>query len=201
MNITYIAIHANRSGTHSPSDTQAFSARSSQEFALQRYALPNLARRVFGSAITKPYIRALMLLSRLRPALPRCPGNAPASAHQPNPPPRPTPPVFTPPGFAPPGQLKTSRWMWFARILPTLIAPNAATCRAELQQLLSEPAMQAVFAQAPALRRHLHPLCRALGVTLPGDPAPPPDPEPAPVRRRASVPGESFIHGRDPTPE
>ena len=155
-------------------------------------ALPVWLNALFDATITKPYIRGLKLLSKLRQGLyglPRKRTSKRAST--------PKPPIFVPPD-----RPKTSRWMWLARILPTVMAPAAATYRAELQQLLSEPAMATVFAQAPALRRHLRPLCRALGVTLPNDPAPPPDPEPAPVTPpRRPVPGESFIHGRDPTPE
>ena len=159
-------------------------------------ALPVWLNALFDATITKPYIRGLKLLSKLRQGLYRLPRKRTSK--------RTTKRATTPkpPVFIPPDRPKTSRWMWLARILPTVMAPAAATYRAELQQLLSEPAMAMVFAQAPALRRHLRPLCRALGVTLPNDPTPPPDPEPAPVTPpRRPVPGESFIHGRDPTPE
>ena len=162
------------------------------EFAKHALVLPVWLNALFGAAITKPYIRALKLLSKLKAGIYRLPRKRTSKRAS-----TPKPPVFIPPD-----RPKTSRWMWLARILPTVIAPATATYRAELQQLLSEPAMAAVFVQAPALRRHLRPLCRALGVTLPGDPKPPPDPEPAPVTpRRRPQPGESFIHGRDPTPE
>ena len=159
-------------------------------------ALPVWLNALFDATITKPYIRGLKLLSKLRQGLYRLPRKRTSK--------RTTKRATTPkpPVFIPPDRPKTSRWMWLARILPTVMAPAAATYRAELQQLLSEPAMATVFAQAPALRRHLRPLCRALGVTLPNDPTPPPDPEPAPVTPpRRPQPGESFIHGRDPTPE
>ena len=159
-------------------------------------ALPAWLDALFGTAITRPYIRALKLLSKLKAGIYRLPRKR-TSKRTSKRASTPKPPVFIPPD-----RPKTSRWMWLARILPTVMAPAAATYRAELQQLLSEPAMATVFAQAPALRRHLRPLCRALGVTLPNDPPPPPDLEPAPVTPpRRPVPGESFIHGRDPTPE
>ena len=139
-------------------------------------ALPVWLNALFDATITKPYIRGLKLLSKLRQGLYGLPRKRTSK--------RTTKRATTPkpPVFIPPDRPKTSRWMWLARILPTVMAPAAATYRAELQQLLSEPAMAMVFAQAPALRRHLRPLCRALGVTLPNDPTPPPDPEPEPVR-------------------
>ena len=166
------------------------------EFAKHALVLPVWLNALFGAAITKPYIRALKLLSKLKAGIYRLPRKRTSKRTSK----RATTPK--PPIFVPPDRPKTSRWMWLARILPTVIAPAAATYRVELQQLLSEPAIAAVFAQAPALRRHLRPLCRALGVTLPNDPPPPPDPEPAPVTPpRRPHPGESFIHGRDPTPE
>jgi hypothetical protein len=67
--------------------------------------------------------------------------------------------------------------------------------------LLSEPGIAKLFAQAPALRRHLHPFCRALGVTLPGDPTPPPDPEPAPVPPDPPPKLGIVVHGRENDPE
>jgi hypothetical protein len=88
--------------------------------------------------------------------------------------------------------------------LPSPICEAARACGAELQQLLSEPATAEIFAAAPALRTHLRPLCRALGVTLPAEPAPPdahgPEPEPPPaVIRPLPEPGWT-IHGRELTP-
>ena len=174
---------------------------------LQRHVLPNWLAAEFDKLYKRTYLKALVLFSRLLAGtyvLPR--KRTTPRAPQPAKPPVFTPPVvtrpvFTPPGFAPPDQLKTTGWMWFARLLPTPITPYAATCRAELQQLLSEPGMQALFAQAPALRRHLHPFCRALGVTLPGDPAPPPDPAPAPVPPDPKLRLGAFVHGRENDPE
>jgi hypothetical protein len=81
----------------------------------------------------------------------------------------------------------------------------ARACAEELQQFLSEPAMVAVFETAPALRTHLRPLCRALGVTLPGEPKPPPEevgpePPPPPAVPRPMPEIGMVIHGRKPEP-
>jgi hypothetical protein len=119
---------------------------------------------LFGKLIRISHLRVLALVSRLlagtyrRPRQRTTPGTTPRT-----PPTKPRTP--TPPD----------------EILPAPVAPAAATFRADLQHVLSEPAMAELFAAAPALRTHLRPLCRAFGVTLPGDPAPPPDPEPFPA--------------------
>ena len=158
--------------------------------AAHNHALPQFVSPLFDKLITKPHIRALNLLCKLMAGVYRLPRKRTTKRAY-----VPKPPVFTPPD-----QPKTTGWMGLARILPTPMAPAVAACRAELQQFLSEPAMATLFEQAPALRRHLHPFCRALGVTLPGDPMPPPDPEPAPVPPPPPPEIGEFVHGRDPTP-
>ena len=95
-------------------------------------------------------------------------------------------------------------WKWLTRALPSPICEAARAYGAELQQFLSEPAMVDLFAAAPALRTHLRPFCRALGVTLPAEAAPPdahgPEPEPPPaIPLPIPVPGWT-IQGREITP-
>ena len=161
-------------------------------------ALPVWLNALFDATITKPYIRGLKLLSKLRQGLYRLPRKRTSK--------RTTKRATTPkpPIFIPPDRPKTSRWMWLARILPTVMAPAAATYRAELQQLLSEPAMVEIFQAAPALRHHLRPLCRALGVTLPAEPLPPdahgPEPEPPPAVLRPLPEIGTVVHGTNPHP-
>jgi hypothetical protein len=95
-------------------------------------------------------------------------------------------------------------WKWLTRALPSPICDAARAAGAELQQLLSEPETAEIFAAAPALRTHLRPLCRALGVALPAEPlpadahGPEPDPPPA-VVRPLPEPGWT-IEGRTLTP-
>jgi hypothetical protein len=129
---------------------------------------------LFGKLIRISHLRVLALVSRLlagtyrRPRQRTTPGITPRT-----PPTKPRTPT-------PPDEILPAAWMWLPRLLPARVAPAAATFRADLQHVLSEPAMAELFVAAPALRTHLRPLCRAFGVTLPGDPAPPPDPEPLP---------------------
>src|SRR5450631_3795298 len=94
------------------------------------HAIPGWLNDLFGKAVTKPYIRALNLLCKLMAGIYRLPRKRTAAR----------PYISKPPVFTPPDQPKTTRWMWLARILPTAMAPAAAAYRAELQQLLSEPA-------------------------------------------------------------
>src|SRR5450631_4172384 len=158
--------------------------------AKHNHALPQWLANAFDKMFKSTHIRVINLFGKLMAGVYRLPRKRTTK--------RPTTPK--PPIFTPPDQPKTTGWMWLARILPTQMAPAAATCREELQQLLSEPGMAKLFEQAPALRRHVHPFCRALGVTLPGDPKPPPDPEPAPVKPPPPPEIGEFVHGRDPTP-
>ena len=96
---------------------------------------------------------------------------------------------------AAPARIFPTAWKWLTRALPSPVHEAAQAAAAELQQLLSEPATRAIFEAAPGLRRHLRPVCRALGVTLPGeqpprDPGPeppPPPPEPRPLPQIGDV--------------
>ena len=94
-------------------------------------------------------------------------------------------------------------WKWLTRALPSPMCEAARACADELQHFLAEPEMRAAFAAAPALRTHLRPLCRALGVTLPAEPPPSdpgPEPEPPPaVPLPIPEPGWT-IKGRTLTP-
>jgi hypothetical protein len=164
--------------------------------ATHRLVLPAWLATVFNRMFKSTHLKARALLQKLIAGTYRLP----RARTTPRPPRPPAPPVDAPPAYVPPDPPPITGWMWLARILPTEMAPAAATCRAELQQLLSEPAMQELFTAAPALRRHLRPFCRALGVTLPGDPTPPPDPEPAPMPPDPPPEIGFFVHGRDPTP-
>ena len=126
--------------------------------------------------ILKGHCRALNLLGKLAAGLYR----------QPHARPTPRKPHTMPATTTAPKRPKLPNvWKWFTRALPSPVCEAARACGAELQQLLSEPAMVEIFQAAPALRHHLRPLCRALGVTLPGEPAPPdahgPEPEPPPA--------------------
>jgi hypothetical protein len=125
---------------------------------------------LFSKLIRITHIPALKLLCRLRAGTYR----------RPHPRTAPRAKSTKPRTRTPPAEILPTSWMWLPRLLPAPVAPAAASFRAELQLLLSEPAMADLFAEAPALRTHLRRLCRAFGVTLPGDPAPPPDPEPLP---------------------
>ena len=93
-------------------------------------------------------------------------------------------------------------WKWLTRALPSPVHEAAQAAGAELQALLSEPASLAIFEAAPALRRHLRPIARALGVTLPGE-KPPRDatgPEPPPPKPEPPPPPGTGIYGRAPEP-
>ena len=128
--------------------------------------------------ILKGHCRAINLLGKLAAGLYRQPH---ARTTPPKPPTKPATPAPKKP------KLPTA-WKWFTRALPSPVCEAARACGAELQLLLSEPAMVEIFQAAPALRHHLRPLCRALGVTLPAEPLPPdahgaePEPPPAIVR-------------------
>ena len=139
--------------------------------AKHKHVLPAWLFPVFDKMFKSTYMRGLVLLSRLMAGIYRQPRQR-TTKRKPSPP--------KPPVFIPPDQPPTTGWMWLSLVFPAVFAPALATARVDLQQLLSEPGMGRLFEAAPALRRHLRPLCRALGVTLPGDPAPPPDPAPLP---------------------
>src|SRR5450631_3001194 len=137
--------------------------------AKHKHVLPGWLFPVFDKMFKATYMRGLVLLSRLMAGTYRQPRKRTTKRK---------PSLPKPPVFIPPDQPPTTGWMWLSLVFPAVFAPALATARVDLQQLLSEPGMGRLFAAAPALRRHLRPLCRALGVTLPGDPAAPPDPAP-----------------------
>ena len=139
--------------------------------AKHKHVLPAWLFPVFDKMFKNTYMRGLDLLCKLMAGTYRQPRQR-TTKRKPSPP--------KPPVFIPPDQPPTTGWMWLSLVFPAVFAPALATARVDLQQLLSEPGMGRLFEAAPALRRHLRPLCRALGVTLPGDPAPPPDPPPLP---------------------
>ena len=146
--------------------------------------------------VLKGHCRALNLLGKLAAGLYRQP-HARTTPRKP-----PTMPATT---TAPKKPKLPTAWKWFTRALPSPVCEAARACGAELQQLLSEPAMVEIFQAAPALRHHLRPLCRALGVTLPGEPAPSdahgPEPEPPPAVIRPLPEIGLVVHGRDGQPD
>ena len=164
---------------------------------LARY-VPLWLNPLLDRLIIKGHCRALGLLCKLAAGLYRQP--RPRTTLR-TPPARPDAQPATPAPRKP--KLPTS-WNWFTRALPLPVCAEVRACGAELQLLLCEPAMAEIFAAAPALRHHLRPLCRAFGVTLPGEPLPPdahgPEPEPPPaIVRPLPEPGWT-IAGRTLTP-
>ena len=145
--------------------------------------------------ILKGHCRALNLLGKLAAGLYRQP-HARTTPRKP-----PTLPATT---TAPKNPLMPTAWKWFTRALPSPVCEAARACGAELQLLLSEPAMVEIFQAAPALRHHLRPLCRALGVTLPAEAPPPdahgPEPEPPPAVLRPLPEIGTVVHGTNPHP-
>jgi hypothetical protein len=145
--------------------------------------------------ILRGHCRALNLLGKLAAGLYRQPHARITPRKPPTKPATPTPKK----------PLLPNAWKWLTRALPSPICEAARVCGAELQQLLSEPATAEIFAAAPALRTHLRPLCRALGVTLPAEPAPPdahgPEPEPPQAVLRPPPEPGLVLHGRDGQPD
>ena len=153
--------------------------------------------------ILKGHCRALNLLGKLAAGRYRPPHKRTAPRKPtPKPETQPEPPPATP---KPKKLYLPQAWKWLTRALPAPVCEAAREAGAALQQVLSEPETAAIFAAAPALRTHLRPLCRALGVTLPAEPlpadahGPEPDP-PEAVVRPLPEPGWT-IQGRDITPE
>jgi hypothetical protein len=158
---------------------------------------PRWLNPLFGRLVLKGHCRALTLLGRLFAGLYRQP--RPRTA------PRPAPAAPSAPARARSAAVKLpTTWKWLARALPSPMWEAARVCAAELQQFLCEPEAIAAFAAAPALRHHLRPLCRALGVTLPGEPKPPdadsPEPPPPPAVKLPMPEIGDVIHGRNPEP-
>ena len=149
---------------------------------------------LFDRLVLKGHCRALNLLGKLAAGLYRQP--------RPHTAPRKSPAKPATP--APKNPLMPTAWKWFTRALPSPVCEAARACGAELQQLLCEPAMVEIFQAAPALRHHLRPLCRALGVTLPAEPLPPdahgPEPDPPPAVLRPLPEIGTVVHGSNPHP-
>jgi hypothetical protein len=157
---------------------------------------------LFDRLVLKGHCRALKLLGQLFAGLyrPRHPRTAP----RPNPE-RQSSDAAKPAAARPRSALRLpTTWKWLARALPSPMWEAARVCAAELQQFLCEPDSLATIAAAPALRHHLRPLCRALGVTLPGEPKPPdadsPEPPPPPAVKLPMPEIGDDIHGREPEP-
>ena len=108
----------------------------------------------------------------------------------------PLPGALAAPGAAPAPPSKSAR-LYFPRRPGWLrtVSIDSAAASSQLQHLLNDPEMAALLAATPALARLLHPLCRMLGVVLPGTPATPARPRaprpPRPpkwrLRRRADL--------------
>ena len=97
-----------------------------------------------------------------------------------------SPGTLAAPDTTPPLPSKPAR-LYFPRRPGWLCAVSIDTVAAgsQLQYLLNDPEMTALLAATPALGRLLRPLCRMLGVVLPGTPATPARPRaPRPPRPR-----------------
>ena len=161
---------------------------------LPAWLFPVLNKLFFATHIRVINLFAKLLAGVYRPHRPRATPRAPATRSPP------------PPGpIVPEGQPQPTGWRWLIRLLPPGSSEAAKIAGAELADLLAEPAMADLFTAAPALRRHLRPLCRALGVALPGEPAPtppeldPPTPPPGPPITPLP-PGMVSINGGPPEP-
>ncbi len=98
--------------------------------------------------------------NRRPPSPPSAPRRRPASSHLP----------------------RTFAWL-------VVLIPETAGSAAQLQTLLAGPDNPALLEAAPQLRRHLRPLCRMLGITLP--PAPPLPPGPSARPRQGAAAGST----------
>jgi hypothetical protein len=87
---------------------------------------------------------------------------------------------------------------WLRKTIPGPIS-GTAFARAELEHLLTDPAMTALLESNPALGRILRPLCHALGIKRPPSLALPP-PTPSPKRPKPPKPPEPPNHGLLPRP-
>ena len=162
---------------------------------LPAWLFPVLNKLFFATHIRVINLFAKLLAGVYRPHRPRTTPRAPSAKSPP------------PPGpVVPEGQPQPTGWRWLIRLLPPGSSEAAKVAGAELAQLLAEPAMEDLFTAAPALRRHLRPLCRALGVALPGEPAPPPPefdpPTPPPAPPVTPLPpGMVSVNGGPPEPD
>ena len=161
---------------------------------LPAWLFPVLNKLFFATHIRVINLFAKLLAGVYRPHRPRATPRAPSAKS----PPKPGP-------IVPEGQPHPTGWRWLIRLLPPGSSEAAKVAGAELADLLAEPAMADLFTAAPALRRHLRPLCRALGVALPGEPAPPPPeldpPVPPPAPPITPLPpGMVSVNGGPPEP-
>jgi hypothetical protein len=85
----------------------------------------------------------------------------------------------------PPQLLLPRNGGWMLRLVPDAVATGS-----QLQFLLADPEMVALAEAAPQLGRLLRPLCRGLGVVMPGYLKPPPRPRAArpPAERKPRAP-------------
>jgi hypothetical protein len=168
--------------------TALFTAVTAQTHVLARWLEP-----VYTKLVLRFHCRALNLLGKLAAGLYRRPSVRTA--------PR---PARAKPAAKPIISLPTL-WKWLTRALPSPAWEAAQQAARDLQALMAEPQTHALFETAPALRTHLRPVCRALGVTLPGEPAPPEaaSPEPPPAAPEPRPPPELGwrVHGRDGAPD
>ena len=95
---------------------------------------------------------------------------------------------------APRGAPAPNRWVhlprrpaWLHRLVPPMLYPAAS----QLRYLLDDPAMAALLAASPGLRRTIRPLCRMLGLPQPPAPQPPAPHPPGPPPSEASPPPRS----------
>ena len=172
-----------------------FQAISAHNHVLSAWLFP-----VINTLYRRTHMRVVKLLEKLRAGTYR----QPRPRTTPRPPPA-TKPARAPGPVVPEGQPHPSTWRWLIRLLPPASAQAASAAATELAQLLEEPGMAALFTSVPALRHHLRPLCRALGLALPGEPPPtppehdPPTPPPAPPITPLPF-GAELVHGRAPAP-
>ena len=137
------------------------------------------------------YARLGRIASRFARLAARVPANAPPRPHRNRPhPDRPHPNRPDTPGPPPqatalqataPRAAAANRWAhlprrpgWLLRLVPPMVYP----AKSQLEYLLADPAMAALLAASPGLRRTIRPLCRMLGLDPPPAPRPPPDPAP-----------------------
>ncbi len=134
------------------------------------------------------YARLGRIASRFARLAARVPANAPPRPHRnrphrnrphPNRPDTPGPP----PQATAPRAAAANRWAhlprrpgWLLRLVPPMVYP----AKSQLEYLLADPAMAALLAASPGLRRTIRPLCRMLGLPQPQAPQPPAPQPPAP---------------------
>ena len=73
---------------------------------------------------------------------------------------------------------------WLSRVVPPPLCPAAS----QLRHLLADPAMAALLAASPGLRRTIRPLCRMLALPPPPEPPRPEPPRPEPAAEPPTPP-------------